>query len=386
MCDCVPSSTLQGTHLFIIKIPNTRLFTPNPKTPTSLPIFNQRCYSRGIRPTNSGLQFISATLESNGAHVNSPKSTGSEGHTLYGQLEFKQNQETKFEERKLKTSLSNKGIDEEVSLGGDFIGYDDRTVTTELKDEEEDLVVKISGSEEESGGGGGGGGLKIEESEKNLNMMRRGRQLMRRSNLIAKQVISLHSALSLGFVSQLWVDTNSWVVLIVEVRPSLLSGELERFLLDDISQVGDVVLIEDENTMENEFKMVGLETLVRGFTFNINSGAVESLELDSFGLSIIPSSLVSTYALFVKDVLEVASDTVVVHEAAASRIQRLTKGFWDDQKVGNSVDEIEEYSDLEIEPVESDYGRDRKRRSGRQKCHPKMKEIPEEWELPMDFL
>ncbi|CAI9268597.1 unnamed protein product [Lactuca saligna] len=37
---------------------------------------------------------------------------------------------------------------------------------------------------------------------------------------------------------------------------------------------------------------------------------------------------VSTYALLVEDVLEVVSNTVVVHEAAASRIQRLTKGFW----------------------------------------------------------
>lgn len=31
---------------------------------------------------------------------------------------------------------------------------------------------------------------------------------------------------------------------------------------------------------------------VRGYTFNINSGAVESLELDSLGISIIPSTLV----------------------------------------------------------------------------------------------
>lgn len=34
---------------------------------------------------------------------------------------------------------------------------------------------------------------------------------------------------------------------------------------------------------------------------------------------------VSTYALFVEDVLEVASDKVFVHEAAAARLQRLTK-------------------------------------------------------------
>lgn len=33
----------------------------------------------------------------------------------------------------------------------------------------------------------------------------------------------------------------------------------------------------------------------------------------------------STYALLVEDVLEVVSDTVVVHEAAASRIHRVTK-------------------------------------------------------------
>lgn len=36
---------------------------------------------------------------------------------------------------------------------------------------------------------------------------------------------------------------------------------------------------------------------MRGYTFCINSGAVEELELDSFGLSIIPSSLVSRWLL-----------------------------------------------------------------------------------------
>jgi len=34
---------------------------------------------------------------------------------------------------------------------------------------------------------------------------------------------------------------------------------------------------------------------------------------------------VSTYSLLVEDVLEVVSDAVVVHEAAALRIQRLSK-------------------------------------------------------------
>ncbi|TXG57509.1 hypothetical protein EZV62_015338 [Acer yangbiense] len=218
---------------------------------------------------------------------------------------------------------------------------------------------------------------KEDEIETGLDLekvrLRRGRQNMKRTNMLAKQVISIQSAVSLGFVSQLWVDTAS---------------------------VGDVVLVEDESVMENDFKMVGLDSLVgyrvvtpgrrnigkvRGYTFNINSGAVESLELDSFGISIIPSSLVSTYALLVEDVLEVISDTVVVHEAAALCIQRLTKGLWDNQNARTSIDELEEYSDAE-RPDKFDTGRSKRRSFDRQKFHPKTRESKDEWELPMDYL
>ncbi|KAK8961845.1 hypothetical protein KSP40_PGU000789 [Platanthera guangdongensis] len=91
--------------------------------------------------------------------------------------------------------------------------------------------------------------------------VRGGRQVMRRSNLLAKQVICIESARSLGFVSQLWVDTKLWVVALVEVRPSFLSGDTEKFLLEDVYQVGDVLLVSDEPLMENELKMTGLDTL-----------------------------------------------------------------------------------------------------------------------------
>ncbi|KAL1319496.1 hypothetical protein AAHE18_15G282400 [Arachis hypogaea] len=112
-----------------------------------------------------------------------------------------------------------------------------------------------------------------------------GKDGIRRSNLLPKQVISI--TLSLGFVTQLWVDTTAWMVLFVEMRPNLLSGNADNFLLEDISQVGDVVFVPDESMIDNEFKMVGLETLVgykvvtpsqrnigkvRGYTFSLNSG------------------------------------------------------------------------------------------------------------------
>ncbi|KAK1563825.1 hypothetical protein Q3G72_033427 [Acer saccharum] len=284
------------------------------------------------------------------------------------------------------SSSRNQDMFEELKFKGE-LDVDSKPV--ELKEEKKSEV----GFEE-----------KEDEIETGLDLekvrLRRGRQNMKRTNMLAKQVISIQSAVSLGFVSQLWVDTASWVVLVVEVKPNLFSGEAERFLLEDVSQVGDVVLVEDESVMENDFKMVGLDSLVgyrvvtpgrrnigkvRGYTFNINSGAVESLELDSFGISIIPSSLVSTYALLVEDVLEVISDTVVVHEAAALRIQRLTKGLWDNQNARTSIDELEEYSDAE-RPDKFDTGQSKRRSFGRQKFHPKTRETEDEWELPMDYL
>ncbi|KAK1351509.1 PRC-barrel [Heracleum sosnowskyi] len=226
------------------------------------------------------------------------------------------------------------------------------------------------------------------------------RQTMNRSSILAKQVITIHSANTLGFVSQLWLHPTSWLVSVVELRPNLLSGQALRFLLHDIHQVGDVVLVQDESVTENEISMVGLETLVgydvvtpgrkkigkvRGYNFNVNSGAVVSLELDSFGISIIPSSLVSTYALFVEDVLEVVSDTVIVHEAAASRIQRLTKGFWDAQKAMKSMDEFGGFSDLE-NPVQPEYSWQRRRSSTSENLQSEVGEIDVDWELPMDYL
>ncbi|XP_011018994.1 PREDICTED: uncharacterized protein LOC105121850 isoform X2 [Populus euphratica] len=287
MCDCLPSSPLPFS-----------IITPQKLRQQSYSTVNFSSVNRSGR-----LKFTS---------IKASKNTGEVGFKEKVQEEEEKN----FE---LESSRIQKDKETEVgSLGFDIL---------ELKDGEKD------GKQEQD--------LVAVEKERNkIRNGRRGKQVIRRSSILAKQVISIRSALSLGFVSQIWVDTKSWVVLVVEVRPNLLSGESESFLLEDVSQVGDVVLVEDENVMDTELKMIGLETLVgyrvvtpaqrdigkvRGYSFNINSGAVELLELDSFGISIIPSSLVSTYALPVEDVLEILSDTVVVHESAASHIQRLTK-------------------------------------------------------------
>ncbi|KAF3447901.1 hypothetical protein FNV43_RR08608 [Rhamnella rubrinervis] len=324
---------------------------------------------------------------------------GSEVYGFRAELGFKEKGDNHFdfETNRGKMKKNQNGRERKNSMGS--VGPEFLELRGGVEEEKDDSRRSRESLDHENlvrvvGGDGDGEEELVQESGR--VGLKKVKQVVRRSTVLAKQVISVRSALSLGFVSQLWVDTNSWVVLFVEVRTNLLSGESERFLLEDVSQVGDVVLVADESVIDNEFKMIGLETLVgykvvtpgrrnigkvRGYTFNINSGAIESLELDSFGISIIPSSLVSTYALLVEDVLEVVSDAVVVHEAAASHIQRLTKGFLDTQNAGTSIDDLEEYSDFE-RPERSRNNRDFRGR----KFRPRNRETEDDWELPMDYL
>ncbi|PPD90148.1 hypothetical protein GOBAR_DD12906 [Gossypium barbadense] len=325
MCNCVPLSPFSSS---IIKIRNPLLKNPQ-ISDTHLPII-----------TNNGrLQFLGCCMKATPSPSSSVEGDG------YGQLEFD---------------------DDEL----------------ELKRRRTDATLeKISDKE-----------LKGKKGNKNGDKLVSRKQLMKRSNMVAKQVISIQSAQTLGFVSQLWVDTTSlnlkfwismnakcflratleekkWLVLAMEVRPSLLAGESERILLQDINKVGDVVLVEDERVMDNDFKMVRLETLV-GYR-------VVTPRYRNIGK-------VSTYALLVEDVLEVIADRVVVHEAAASRLQRLTKGFWDAQSSEVSLDERIEYGGDEGSEGFRDGRRSRRRSRGR-KPRSKSREADDDWELPMDY-
>ncbi|XP_057971075.1 uncharacterized protein LOC131159883 isoform X1 [Malania oleifera] len=405
MCDCV-FSTFQPSHGVQIRELG---FTRSCQRPRNAPmrkvgsrkfsILSVASNSGSKGCGNGGLRFAASGYEAK-SRISANFSgnlgvAGSEDYEFNSELGCKEKEEKHF-------GPQSSPINGETSVV-DFLELKDGSEGEKRRrkregglKQDEDYLVRIEDSE--------CAGSKIEESVKlhGRRGLKNGRQVMRRSRILAKQVISMQSALSLGFVSQLWVDTASWVVLVVEVRPNLLSGESERFLLEEVFQVGDVVLLRDERVMEYELKMVGLETLVgynvvtpsqrkigrvRGYTFNINSGVVESLELDSFGISIIPSNLVTTYALLVEDVLEVVSDTVVVHEAAASCLQRLTKGFYDTKslKEGMSTDGPGEYSVSKI-PVQSDRRRRTRRSFSSQKHHPKMRETEDDWDLPMDYL
>ncbi|KAI9108070.1 hypothetical protein K1719_020943 [Acacia pycnantha] len=411
MCDFLASNSLaisvaEARRLAFLNPRPRNELKPRFHAPCCVNLFNAR-YLDPANDNNGDTQFLKSASLANGRS----RRMGSGNYRFYNEVEFEDKGEKIFglERNRVdadavnfpkpgssaRAPAKNLGFrDDTTASSEDFVELnsgsndDERSRKEENSSREDDLVPVQSDTN----------GVDLEKDEQFKRFsgklgIRKAKQVIRRSNLLAKQVISIRSAISLGFVSQLWVDTTSWVVLFVEVRPNLLSGESERFLLEDISQVGDVVLVQDEGVVENEYRMIGLETLVgykvvtpsqqnigkvRGYTFNINCGAVEELELDSFGLSIIPSSLVTTYSLMVEDVLEVVSDAVVVHEAAASRIQRLSKGLLGNQNMG-TVDDVEEYSDSERTSTS-------RRSFRRKKGNPRDWDTEEDLELPMDYL
>lgn len=130
----------------------------------------------------------------------------SRGYGFYNELEFEdRNEETLGLE--INPVVAEDSQSETESLPFDGVEGDDNY-------KGEDDLVRVQGDAD-----GDGDGLKKDydddddqgENEKfgGKLRVRRGKQVIRRSNLLAKQVISIRSALSLGFVSQLWVDTSS---------------------------------------------------------------------------------------------------------------------------------------------------------------------------------
>ncbi|KAL4275741.1 hypothetical protein AHAS_Ahas20G0137500 [Arachis hypogaea] len=383
MTELLPASPLSISLPEFHRFPflsNNQCLTPNSHVP----------FSQEFSKTTATLVVVASSM---GPRVHGRGSRGG-GYSFYN------NKQLGFDEREVK----NLGLDGEKDIADSDNPFDG--VGLREMDDPVGLGANGEGEEEEEGGfeddddlvkvqvPGGAANDDLRKDDVKVEKFS-GKDGIRRG----KEVVSIRSALSLGFITQLWVDTTSWMVLFVEVRPNLLSGDADKFLLEDISQVGDVVLVPDERVIENGFKMVGLETLVgykvvtpsqrnigkvRGYTFSLNSGAVEELELDSFGLSIIPSTLVSTYSLLVEDVLEVVSDAVVVREAAASRIQRLSKGFLGNQNVGVSMDNLEDY---DSEPSVT-YGQVSRRRKslGRKKPNQRYWDNEDDWDLPMDYL
>lgn len=178
-------------------------------------------------------------------------------------------------------------------------------------------------------------------------------QYCQRSDLIGTHVITRDGGRRLGVVSQIWVDVDRREVVAFGVRESMLSGVLsnvqQTLLLSNVRQIGDVVLVDDANVIEDDFnteaysKLITSEVItetgdllgkVRGFKFNTMDGRVESIIIASLGLPQIPDQLISTYELSMDEVVSSGPDRLIVFEGAEEKLNQLSVGVLERVGIG----------------------------------------------------
>jgi sporulation protein YlmC with PRC-barrel domain len=171
-------------------------------------------------------------------------------------------------------------------------------------------------------------------------------QYCQRSDLMGTQIITRSGGKRLGVVSQLWIDVDRREVVAIGLRESMLSGVLsniqQTMMLTNVRQIGDVILVDDNTVMEDDFNAEAYSTLinsevitetgellgkVRGFKFDTEDGRVESIVLASIGLPQIPDQLISTYELSMQEVVSSGPDRLIVFEGAEEKLSQLTVGL-----------------------------------------------------------
>jgi sporulation protein YlmC with PRC-barrel domain len=193
-----------------------------------------------------------------------------------------------------------------------------------------------------------------------------------RSDLIGTQIITRTGGKRLGIVSQLWVDVDRREVVAIGLRESVLSGVLSNIqqvmLLSSVRQVGDVILVDDDNVTEDDFSEEAYSTLinsevitetgellgkVRGFKFDTQDGRVESIVIAAIGLPRVPDQLISTYELSMDEVVSSGPDRLIVFEGAEEKLSQLTVGLLERIGIGKppwSRDDEQDYG----APVKTD--------------------------------
>ncbi|MER3433198.1 MAG: photosystem reaction center subunit H [Leptolyngbya sp. ERB_1_1] len=181
-------------------------------------------------------------------------------------------------------------------------------------------------------------------------------ELRQRSDILGTQVITRSTGKRLGVVSQLWVDIDSQQVVALSLRPNLFYGTAQPMMLSSIRQIGDVILVDDEDVVEDVdlegySNLVGCEVItetgellgkVRGFRFNIDTGKLDNLVIASIGLPLIPDQVVSTYELPITEIVSSGPDRLIVMEGSEDRLSQLSVGVLERLGIGRAPWEREQ--------------------------------------------
>jgi sporulation protein YlmC with PRC-barrel domain len=192
-------------------------------------------------------------------------------------------------------------------------------------------------------------------------------QIRQRSDILNTPVITLDNAKRLGVVKELLVDIDRREVVALGLRDNLLSvaGMPRYMLLSSIRQIGDAILVDDEDVIEDidvdaYSTLINSEVItetgemlgrVRGFKFNMEDAKVSSLIIASIGLPQIPDQVLSTYELPIDEIVSSGPNRLIVFEGAEERLVQLTVGVLERLGIGRPPWEREEEEGYYTPPV-----------------------------------
>ena len=180
-------------------------------------------------------------------------------------------------------------------------------------------------------------------------------RLWLRSELMGTQVITRDTGRRLGLVGEVVVDIDRREVVALGLRDNPLTRflpGLPRWLpLDQIRQVGDVILVDTTDSLSENFvperfnKVINCQVItesgdqlgrVLGFSFDIETGELLTLVMGALGVPLLGEGVLSTWEMPVDEIVSSGPDRIIVYEGAEEKLKQLNSGFLEKLGVGNS--------------------------------------------------
>ena len=180
-------------------------------------------------------------------------------------------------------------------------------------------------------------------------------RLWLRSELMGTQVITTDTGRRLGVVGEVVVDIDRREVVALGLR----DNPLTRFLpglpkwmpLESIKQVGDVILVDSLDSLNDRFsperygKVINCQVItesgqllgrVLGFSFDIETGDLISLVMGAIGVPLLGEGVLSTWEIPVDEIVSSGTDRIIVYEGAEDKLNQLSSGLLEKLGVGGS--------------------------------------------------
>ena len=171
-----------------------------------------------------------------------------------------------------------------------------------------------------------------------------------RNEFINTQVITRDGGKKLGVVKEILVDIDQREVVALGLRDNMLSlsGMPQYMYITSIRQIGDVILVDNEDAIETVdidlySPVINSEVIteageplgrVRDFQFDLATGQVSSIIIASFGYPQIPDQVLSTYEISMEEVVSSGPNRLIVFEGAEERLTQLTVGVLERLGIG----------------------------------------------------